>query len=106
VPVSPVLHLQGLDAIVVVHTDLASAFDASRARGIPIFEIKPSIPSGDAEVGYFWASATALSHWIDQGDRDAEQQVGALLESLCVSASLQISHQAAQRAGDRLDEIG
>lgn len=105
VPTAPLLRAKGLDAIIVVHTDLSSPFDASGAQGVPIFEITPTISSDEAEVGYFWASAAALGRWMDQGERDARDKVDALLDAMDVSTSFKLAHARAREAGDRLDKL-
>jgi NTE family protein len=105
VPVTPLLGLETLEAVLVVHTDLASPFDATAFNGVPILEIKPTIPSSSAEVGYFWADAGALGRWMDQGERDAEETLNLLFNSLRLERSVRCAHDKAKRAGDALDEL-
>lgn len=87
------------------HTDSSSGFDASAIAGIPLLEVKPTVSSSSAEVGYFWADADSLSRWIGQGEKDAEAVIGKLSRMLRISQSSREAHAAAQRAGARLDEL-
>lgn len=105
VPVAPLVDLKSLDAILVIHTDSSTAFDASAIAGVPLLEIKPTVPSGNAEVGYFWADANSLSRWIRQGEEDAEAVIGKLSHAARISQSSRDAHAAAQRAGAKLDDL-
>lgn len=105
VPVAPLLGLRDLDVVLVVHTDLASAFDSSAFGGVPILEVKPSVPSSSAEVGYFWSDAAGLRRWMDQGERDTEKTLGELLDILRLESIARGAHAAARRSGDALDKL-
>jgi predicted acylesterase/phospholipase RssA len=105
VPLAPLHDLGKLDAILVVHTDSSSAFDASGFAGTPVLEIKPTVPSSSAEVGYFWADANSLSRWIGQGERDAEAVMGKLAETVRLTQSSRGAHEAAKQAGAALDGL-
>lgn len=105
VPVAPLLGLGNLDAILVVHTDLASAFDASAFKGAPILEIKPAISSGSADVGYFWADGAGLQRWMNQGECDAERTLGTLFDALRLGREVCDAHEKAKRSEDALDQL-
>lgn len=106
VPVGPLLHRDDVDVVIVVHTDFNSAFDATAYPGKPIVEIKPTVSSGEAEVGYFWADGEALAGWAARGEQDAEIALAKLASTLAVVRANRAAHDDLKRAGDDLEALG
>jgi hypothetical protein len=103
IPIAP-LYDELVDPIIVVHSDGTSSWDATRARGAAVLELRPSRSPSQSGVGYFWADDDDLLDWIELGDEDTDRSLQPFLREQRLEARIGEAVKMRQKATRWLDE--